>query len=55
MDWSCGMNGRKKSGKENRCPESGGENEVRKTEIAMGDYIKQISKEWEKIEKKSNR
>ena len=36
--------GDEKSGKESRCPESGGENNVRKTEIAMGDYIKEISK-----------
>ena len=37
---------------ENRCPESGGEMEARKTEIAMGDCIKsdyeRVGEEWKK-------
>ena len=32
-------NWRRKTGQESRCPEIGGEMEVRKTEIAMGDCI----------------
>ena len=40
MSWSCGKNGRRKTGKESRGTESGGEKEVRKTEIAMGYCIK---------------
>ena len=32
-------NGRWKIGKETRCPESGGEMQARKTEIATGDCI----------------
>ena len=39
MDWSCGKNGRYKTSKESRCPESGGEKQAKKTEIAMGDCI----------------
>ena len=40
MGWSCRKNGRLKTGKDTRCPESEGEMEARKTEIAMGDCIK---------------
>ena len=40
MGWSCGENGRCKTGKENRWSESGGENHVRKTKIVMGNCIK---------------
>ena len=50
MSWSCGKNGRRKTGKESRGTESGGEKEVRKTEIAMGYCIKsnieRVGKEW---------
>ena len=35
-----GENGRSKTGKESRCPESGGKVKVKKAEIAMGDYVK---------------
>ena len=40
MGWSCGKNGRCKTGKDSTCPERGGEKEARNTEIAMGDCIK---------------
>ena len=43
----------KKTGKEGRWPECGGEMEARKTEIAMGDCVmsdlERVGKEWEKI------
>ena len=37
MSRSCGKNGRRKTGKEIRCPESGGEKEARKTDNTMGE------------------
>ena len=44
-------NGRRKICKESRCPESGGEMEARKIEIAMGDCSKRglerVGEEWE--------
>jgi len=35
-----------------RCPESGGEMEARKIEIAMAIALKVTEKEWEKNEKR---
>ena len=46
MSQSQGSNGRRKTGKESRCPESGGDKEARKTEITMGDCIKRNIAEW---------
>ena len=40
---------------ESRCPESGWEMEVNKTEIAMGDCIKsdieRVGEEWKKLQR----
>ena len=36
MGWSCGKNRRRQICKEIRCPERGGEKELRKTENVMG-------------------
>ena len=50
MGWSYGKNGTLKSGKESRCPENGGQQEARKTKIAIGDCIKsnieRVGEEW---------
>ena len=50
MGWLCRKNGRRKTDTESRCPEIGGEMEVRKTKIAKGDCIKsdleRVGEEW---------
>ena len=40
MGWSCTHNWQMENAKESRCPESGGEMEARKTEIAMEIALK---------------